>query len=120
MTREEAIYRLKNMAWLYGSAEREQNIEAVDMAIEALSAETPTIQEKHQLSEETPTVFIDGIGHFPKLTETSQNLTEPNNTCEVDLISRADVLEGLKHLWIQKRIRTRAERRNGRDNQEDT
>ena len=37
MTREEAIYRLKNMAWLYGSAEREQNIEAIDMAIEALS-----------------------------------------------------------------------------------
>ena len=39
MTREEAIYRLKNMAWLYGSAEREQNIEAIDMAIEALSAD---------------------------------------------------------------------------------
>ena len=38
MTREEAITRLKNMAWLYGSAEREQNIEAIDMAIEALSA----------------------------------------------------------------------------------
>lgn len=36
MTREEAIYRLKNMAWLYGSAEREQNIEAIDMSIEAL------------------------------------------------------------------------------------
>lgn len=39
MTKEEAIYRLKNMAWLYGSAEREQNIEAIDMAIEALKAE---------------------------------------------------------------------------------
>lgn len=39
MTREEAITRLKNMAWLYGSAEREQNIEAIDMAIEALSVE---------------------------------------------------------------------------------
>ena len=39
MTREEAIYRLKNMAWLYGSAEREQNIEAIDMAIEALQRE---------------------------------------------------------------------------------
>ena len=38
MTREEAIYRLQNMAWLYGSAEREQNIEAIDMAIESLSA----------------------------------------------------------------------------------
>ena len=37
MTRKEAIYRLKNMAWLYGSTEREQNIEAIDMAIEVLS-----------------------------------------------------------------------------------
>lgn len=37
MTREEAITRLKNMAWLYGSTEREQNIEAIDLAIEALS-----------------------------------------------------------------------------------
>ena len=36
MTRDEAIERLKNMAWLYGSCEREQNIEAIDMAIEAL------------------------------------------------------------------------------------
>ena len=40
MTREEAITRLKNMAWLYGSAEREQNIEAIDMAIEALQADS--------------------------------------------------------------------------------
>lgn len=37
MTREEAIRRLKNMAWLYGSVEREPHIEAIDMAIEALS-----------------------------------------------------------------------------------
>lgn len=27
------------MAWLYGSAEREQNIEAIDMAIEALQTD---------------------------------------------------------------------------------
>ena len=40
MTRDEAITRLKNMAWLYGSAEREQNIEAIDMAISALQADT--------------------------------------------------------------------------------
>lgn len=40
MTREEAITRLKIMAWLYGSVEREQNIEAIDMAIEALSERT--------------------------------------------------------------------------------
>lgn len=41
MTREEAIERLKNIAWLYGSVEREQNIEAIDMAIEALSVDGP-------------------------------------------------------------------------------
>lgn len=38
MTREEAIRRLKNMAWLYGNAEREPHIEAIAIAIEALSA----------------------------------------------------------------------------------
>lgn len=43
MTREEAIYRLQNMAWIYGSAEREQNIEAVDMAIEALKADAVSL-----------------------------------------------------------------------------
>ena len=49
MTREEAIYRLKNMAWLYGSTEREQNIKAIDMAIEALKAEPIRCGEcKHQ------------------------------------------------------------------------
>ena len=41
MTREEAIQilstRLENIAWLYGSVEREQNLEAIDMAIKALS-----------------------------------------------------------------------------------
>lgn len=38
MTKNEAKYRLKNMAWLYGSVEREQNLEAIDMAIEALKS----------------------------------------------------------------------------------
>lgn len=33
----------------------ERDEEAIDMAIDALSEETSTIQEKHQLSEETPT-----------------------------------------------------------------
>lgn len=93
MTREEAIKIIEcyDIGFYDLSGEKipaDKLANAFDMAIEALSAETPTIQEKHQLSEETPTVFIDGIGHFPKLTETSQNLTEPNNTCEVDLISR--------------------------------
>lgn len=40
MKREEVIYRLRNMAWLYGSAEEvKQDIEALGMAIEALQAQ---------------------------------------------------------------------------------
>lgn len=46
MTREEAIYRLKNMAWLYGSAEREQNIEAIDMAMKSLQADADVVRCK--------------------------------------------------------------------------
>ena len=52
MTREEAIYRLKNMAWLYGSAEREQNIEAIDMAIEAL--QTDAVSRKDTVTLNSP------------------------------------------------------------------
>ena len=55
MTREEAIYRLKNMAWLYGSAEREQNIEAIDMAIEALKREARFLKD---FEDNTPTDLI--------------------------------------------------------------
>lgn len=36
MTREEAIVILKNISWQMGSVEREQNIEAINIAIEAL------------------------------------------------------------------------------------
>lgn len=39
MTREEAIYRLKNTAWLGTNADREETEQAVDMAIEALQRE---------------------------------------------------------------------------------
>lgn len=45
MTREEAIYRLKNTAWLGTNADREETEQAVDMAIEALQNE-PTPCEK--------------------------------------------------------------------------
>ena len=37
MTREEAIHRLKNTAWLGTNKDREETEQAVDMAIEALS-----------------------------------------------------------------------------------
>lgn len=36
MTREEAIHRLKNTAWLGTNKDREETEQAVDMAIEAL------------------------------------------------------------------------------------
>lgn len=42
MTREEAIYRLKNTAWLGTDKDREETEQAVDMAIEALN-ERPTV-----------------------------------------------------------------------------
>lgn len=39
MTRKEAIYRLKNTAWLGTDKDREETEQAVDMAIEALQAD---------------------------------------------------------------------------------
>lgn len=39
MTKEEAIYRLKNTAWLGTDKDSEETVQAVDMAIEALQAE---------------------------------------------------------------------------------
>lgn len=67
MTRERAIKIIEQAkAVVLNNGEYDK---AMSMAIDALSVETPTIQEKHQLSEvDTQTVFIDGIGHFPKLS----------------------------------------------------
>ena len=39
MTREEAITILKDISWQMGSVKRWENIEAIDMAIDALQAE---------------------------------------------------------------------------------
>lgn len=39
MTREEAITILKDISWQMGSVKRWENIEAIDMAIEALKAQ---------------------------------------------------------------------------------
>ena len=57
MTREEAIKRFQRMKKILSipNSDAARTIEALDMAIEALSEETSTIQEKHQLSEETST-----------------------------------------------------------------
>ena len=54
MTREEAIIQLRLGPGINEDVSEKYN-DAVNMAIEALSEKTSTIQEKHQLSEETPT-----------------------------------------------------------------
>ena len=73
MTREEAITRLKNMAWLYGSAEREQNIEAIDMAIEALT----NVQNMHKGKWIKKQVFNPELDKYVPLIECSVCGYEP-------------------------------------------
>ena len=75
MTREEAIQWLKDISWQMGSVKRWQNIEAIDMAIEALST--------------TNTENVSNYG-----------TDDVRSRCEVDakyqsddLISRAEALE---------------------------
>ena len=68
MTKEEAIYRLQNMAWLYGSTEREQNIDAIDKEIEALQTDIVRCENcKHQDECEEVVLFEvtddEVIGH---------------------------------------------------------
>lgn len=70
--------------------------EALNMAIEALSAEIKKKQiEVGAVADgiygaETSGKRISNI--MRKAEATSQNLSKPNNTCEVDLISRADAM----------------------------
>lgn len=45
MTREEAIKKLKNTAWLGTDKDREETEQAIDMAIEALLADTISREE---------------------------------------------------------------------------
>ena len=54
MKREDAIKRFQLMKKILSipNSDAAGTIEAIDMAIEALSEETSTIQEKHQLSNE--------------------------------------------------------------------
>lgn len=70
MNREEAIkiFQLMKIILSIPNSDAARTIEAIDMAIEAL---------------------------------TSQNLSKPNNTCEVDLISRADAIEAVRKCGIQ-------------------
>ena len=110
MTREEAIYRLKNMAWLYGSAEREQNIEAIDMAISALSAEPierigdSTIKVEYKGYEDIGRIILTGEDIFCKIfyEDAKQKYEDDDNydalipdeymTEPSDLISREEAM----------------------------
>lgn len=97
ISRQDAIDAVTRAIWHYPN-ECYKNLNVYEVA-EALvgdainslpSAETPT--DTPTESTNASTVFIDGIGHFPKLSETSQNPTKPNKTCGGDLISRADAM----------------------------
>lgn len=55
MTKNEAIDRLENMAWIRTNDERREDIqEAIDLAIEALSAEAVTIHKDGTLNVKVP------------------------------------------------------------------
>ena len=96
MTREEAIYRLKNTAWLGTDKDREETEQAVDMAIEALSADRP-IADKcddclYEDSDKSlfPCTYCKR-NHFDKYEkDESNNITKPTN----DVIeSKDDVIK---------------------------
>lgn len=89
MTREEAIVILKNISWQMGSVEREQNIEAINMAIEALKAE-PSTEGKYEKAiktlQEMPKYF-NGIKakQIKKIsTDTVQGEWIDREHCQVD------------------------------------
>lgn len=72
MTREEAIARLKNTAWLGSNNDRESTEEAVRMAIEALSADAVEVVRcgecKHMLAYGRCMEFADD-GIRPSATD---------------------------------------------------
>ena len=79
MTKEEAIYRLKNMAWLYGSAEREQNIEAINMAIEAL--QTDAVSREDTVTLNSPISIQAPTGEWQKVDEQPYFRKHFDNVC---------------------------------------
>ena len=66
MTREEAIHRLKNTAWLGTNKDREETEQAVDMAIEALSADAVHgwIPCNKQMPDELEAVNVTWVNHL--------------------------------------------------------
>ena len=80
MTKEEAITILKDISWQMGSVKRWENIEAIDMAIEALTEPINCVKCKHYYETEDDT---DVHGHCRM------------DTAHTNLISRADALREL-------------------------
>ena len=85
MTREEAIYRLKNTAWLGTDEDREHTEQALDMAIEALSADAVSREDWSNLVAEynntigaimavisAPTGIKEISDHFAELIKEEQ------------------------------------------------
>ncbi len=52
MTKEEVVTVLKDISWQMGSVKRWENIEAIDMAIEALSDQINCVKCEHYYEEE--------------------------------------------------------------------
>jgi hypothetical protein len=106
MTREEAIYRLKNTAWLGSNEDRETTEEAVNMAISALSAEPQNCwnckhyEPKHDVCH-APELVKQVTSKLKKpcdslLTDDKDDSKEHKSKLDGDLISRADAIEAVR------------------------
>ena len=87
ISRQDAIDAVTRAIWHYPN-ESYKNLNVYEVT-EALVSDAI----KSLPSAEPQTVFIDGVGHFPKISATSQSLTKPNKSCEDDLISRQEAVK---------------------------
>ena len=74
ISRQDAIDAVTRAIWHYPN-ESYKNLNVYEVT-EALVSDAI----KSLPSAEPQTVFIDGVGHFPKISATLQNLTKPNKT----------------------------------------
>ena len=81
MTREEAIHRLKNTAWLGTDKDREETEQAMNMAIEALSADAEQVTGKLNNRDDS------------FLTADAEAVKERKS--KLDLIGRQDAIEAV-------------------------
>ena len=110
MTREEAIKRFQLMKKILSipNSDATGTIEAIDMAIEALSEKTSTIQEKHQLSEEIPTntptkstnISTDASADRPRGHWIDMADFEQCSVCHGTHLKEVDTYYG-KAIWIK-------------------